>query len=71
MLSTVVPGDWEKANLKRRKLMSNNDNRVLIRKGARKLSQEELDGVSGGLIPTRLSTLVTGTSSNPDQSFDT
>ena len=50
--------------------MSNADNnRVLTRMGARK--QEELDGVSGGLIPTRLSTLVTGTSSNPDQSFDT
>jgi hypothetical protein len=52
--------------------MSNKDNnRVLTRMGARKLSQEELDGVSGGLIPTRLSTLVTGTSSNPDHSFDT
>jgi hypothetical protein len=54
------------------KCMSKKDNnRVLTRMGARKLSQEELDGVSGGLIPTRLSTLVTGTSSNPDQSFDT
>ncbi|HEX3092151.1 MAG TPA: hypothetical protein VHW72_05990 [Candidatus Angelobacter sp.] len=52
--------------------MPNKDNnRVLTRMGARKLSQEELDGVSGGLIPTRLSTLVTGTSSHPDQSFDT
>ena len=52
--------------------MSNQDNnRVLTRMGARKISQEELDGASGGLIPTRLSTLVTGTSSNPDQSFDT
>ena len=52
--------------------MSNKDNnRVLTRMGARKLSLGELDAVSGGLIPTRLSTLVTGTSSNPDQSFDT
>jgi hypothetical protein len=52
--------------------MSNADNnRVLTRMGARKLSQEELDGVSGGLIPTRLSVLVTGPSSNSDQSFDT
>jgi hypothetical protein len=53
--------------------MSNNtdNNRVLTRRGARQLAQEELDGVSGGLIPTRLSTLVTGTSSNPDKSFDT
>lgn len=52
--------------------MSNQDNnRVLTRMGARKISQEELDEVSGGLIPTRLSVLVTGTSSNPDHSFDT
>ena len=52
--------------------MSNKDsNRVVTRMGARKLSQEELDGVSGGLIPTRLSVLVTGPSSNPDHSFDT
>jgi hypothetical protein len=52
--------------------MSNKDNnRVLTRMGARKLSQEELDGVSGGFIPTRLSVLVTGPSSHPDQSFDT
>jgi hypothetical protein len=53
--------------------MANNtdNNRVLTRRCARQLSQEELDGVSGGLIPTRLSVLVTGPSSNPDQSFDT
>jgi hypothetical protein len=52
--------------------MSNQDNnRVLTRMGARQLSQEELGGVSGGLIPTRLSVLVTGPSSNPDHSFDT
>jgi hypothetical protein len=56
----------------RKKCMSNKDNnRVLTRMGARKLSPEELDGVSGGLIPTRLSVLVTGPSSHPDQSFDT
>ena len=52
-------------------MLKKDNNRVLTRTGARKLSEEELDGVSGGLIPTRLSTLVTGTSSNPDQSFDT
>jgi hypothetical protein len=50
--------------------MSEN-NRVLNRMGARKLTQEELDGVSGGLIPTRLTALVTGPSSNPDHSVDT
>ena len=52
--------------------MPNKDNnRVLTRVGARKLSEQEMDGVSGGLISTRLSVLVTGSSSNPDQSFDT
>lgn len=52
--------------------MSNQDNnRVLTRMGARKLSQDELGTVSGGVIPTRLTTLVTGPSSNPDQSLDT
>lgn len=52
--------------------MSNKDNnRVLTRMGARKLSQEELDGISGGVISTRLTALVTGTSSNPDRSLDT
>jgi hypothetical protein len=47
------------------------NNRVLSRMGARKLSQDELEGVAGGLIPTRLTSLVTGTASNPDHSFDT
>jgi hypothetical protein len=58
-------------NAKEKCMSKKDNNRVLTRMGARKLSEEELDGVSGGLIPTRLSTLVTGTSSNPDQSFDT
>ena len=52
--------------------MSNQDNnRVLTRMGARKLSQEELDEISGGFIPTRLTALVTGPSNNPDRSTDT
>ena len=52
-------------------MSNNNDNRVLGRTGARPLKQHEILGVTGGLIPTRLSVLVTGPSSNPDQSFDT
>lgn len=52
--------------------MSNQDNnRVLTRMGARKLSQNELDEIAGGFIPTRLTVLVTGTSNNPDRSTDT
>jgi len=51
--------------------MSNeNDNRVITRRGARQLSQDELDAISGA-IPTRLTVLVTGTSSSPDRSTDT
>jgi hypothetical protein len=52
-------------------MSNNNDNRVLGRTGARPLKQNEIDEVAGGLIPTRLSVLVTGPSSNPDHSFDT
>ena len=52
--------------------MPNKDNnRVLTRVGARKLSQSELDEIFGGLIPTRLTVLATGPSNNPDHSFDT
>jgi len=51
-------------------MSSNDNNRVLSRMGARKVSQSELDEISGGFIPTRLTALVTGTSSNPDHSFD-
>jgi hypothetical protein len=69
----ILPRIWKKkSGQERKKCMSNADNnRVLTRMGARKLTPEELDGVSGGLIPTRLSVLVTGPSSHPDQSFDT
>jgi hypothetical protein len=52
--------------------MSNQDNnRVLTRMGARKVSQSELDEILGGFIPTRLTVLATGPSSNPDHSTDT
>ena len=39
--------------------MSNNDNRVLIRKGARPLSQNEIDGVTGASLPSILSVIRT------------
>jgi hypothetical protein len=51
--------------------MSNDNNRVLSRMGARQLTQNELDGIAGGVISTRLSVLVTGPASNPDHSLDT
>jgi len=39
--------------------MSNNDNRVLIRKGARRLTQNEIDEVTGAATPSILSVIRT------------
>ena len=39
--------------------MSNNDNRVLIRKGARRLTQNEIDEVTGAVTPSVLSVIRT------------
>ena len=62
--------DWEKAKLKRRKLMSNNDNRVLIRKGARPLAQNEIDEVTGAILPSILSVIRTNSPSGSDFTTD-
>jgi hypothetical protein len=71
MLSTGCAWpDWEKAKPKRRKLMSNNDNRVLIRKGARPLTQNEIDEVTGSILPSILSVIRTGTPVAPDFTTD-
>jgi hypothetical protein len=56
--------------LKRRKLMSNNDNRVLIRKGARPLTQNEIDGVAGAIKPSVLSVIRTNSPSGSDFTTD-
>jgi hypothetical protein len=50
--------------------MSNNNNRVLSRIGARQLVQNETNEVTGGLIPTLLSVLLTAPASNPDHRLD-
>ncbi|HEY1938623.1 MAG TPA: hypothetical protein VGJ33_11870 [Candidatus Angelobacter sp.] len=39
--------------------MSNNDNRVLMRKGARPLAQNEIDEVTGARTPSVLSVIRT------------
>ena len=39
--------------------MSNDNNRVLIRKGARLLTQNEIDGVTGASLPSILSVIRT------------
>jgi hypothetical protein len=62
--------DWEKAKLKRRKLMSNNNNRVLIRKGARPLAQNEVDKVTGAILPSILSVIRTNSPSGSDFTTD-
>ena len=50
--------------------MSNQDNnRVLIRVGARKLSHDEMEQTAGGGA-TLLSVIVTNTAGNPDQRLD-
>jgi hypothetical protein len=55
-----MPGRLEKAsNTEGESLMSNNDNRVLIRKGARSLTQNEIDEVTGASLPSILSVIRT------------
>jgi hypothetical protein len=49
--------------------MSNEDNRVLIRKGARRLSAQEIEQITGGKI-TPLTLLLTGSPSGTDESPD-
>lgn len=50
--------------------MSNNDNRVLIRKGARPLTQNEIDGVAGTSLPSILSVIRTHSPSGSDFTTD-
>lgn len=52
-------------------MANNRDNRVLSRQGARELTQQEVEGVSGGLIPTLASLIITGALSHPDNRLDT
>lgn len=48
-------------------------NRVLNRRGAREVTDAEMQritGSGGALVPTRLTDFLTGTSTNPDQQLD-
>ncbi|HEY2496710.1 MAG TPA: hypothetical protein VGK24_06560 [Candidatus Angelobacter sp.] len=49
--------------------MSNDNNRVLIRKGARQLTQTEIEEVTGARL-TVATALPTGTIKSPDEMFD-
>ncbi|HEY2116180.1 MAG TPA: hypothetical protein VGJ51_13870 [Candidatus Angelobacter sp.] len=50
--------------------MSNNDNRVLMRKGARPLAQNEIDEVQGAILPSILSVIRTNSPSGSDFTTD-
>jgi hypothetical protein len=50
--------------------MSNNDNRVLIRKGARPLTLNEIDEVTGAILPSILSVIRTNSPSGWDFTTD-
>jgi hypothetical protein len=50
--------------------MSNDNNRVLTRMGARQLTQNEVTQITGAGA-TLLSVIVTNTAGNPDQRLDT
>jgi hypothetical protein len=66
-----VPAGLEKAaNNERRKLMSSNENRVLIRKGARPLTQNEMEEVTGARTPSVLSVIRTNSPSGSDFTTD-
>jgi hypothetical protein len=50
--------------------MSNDNSRVLTRKGARQLTQTEMEQITGGKL-TFASVLLTLPVSNPDETLDT
>jgi len=50
--------------------MPNHNNRVLIRKGARPLTQNEVDEVTGAILPSILSVIRTGTPVSTDFTTD-
>ena len=50
--------------------MPNDNNRVLTRRGARQLSQDEIEQITGAGA-TLLSVIMTNVDGNPDQRHDT
>src|SRR6185503_15753180 len=63
-LSTACASRLGEGQTERRKLMSNNDNRVLIRKGARSPTEKEMEEITGA-ANTLASSLATGPVNNP------
>ena len=50
--------------------MSNDNNRVLVRKGAHQLTQTEIEEVAGARLITVATALPTGPISSPDEMLD-
>ena len=53
-------------------MSTNDETRVLGRRGARNVAEDEIRRVAGNgaNVPTRLTDFLTGTASNPDHHFD-
>jgi hypothetical protein len=62
-------GEGNQTTAKEKLMSNNNDNRVLIRMGARQLTENEVEQVTGAKL-TLASDLLTGPVSNPDDILD-
>jgi len=51
-------------------MSSENNNRVLSRMGARQLTQNEIEQVTGARISSLLSVIITGSEGNRDERLD-
>ena len=51
-------------------MSNNNENRVLSRMGARQLSQDEMEQVTGARISSLLSVILTRSGGHPDERLD-
>jgi hypothetical protein len=60
---------WKKPDPKEKCMSSNNNNRVLTRRGARRLSAQEIEQITGGKV-TPLTLMLTGSASGTDESPD-
>lgn len=68
-IPSLAAGYGKKAESGKEKFMSNEDNRVLTRMGARRLSAQEIEQITGGKI-TPLTLMLTGSPSGTDESPD-
>jgi hypothetical protein len=67
--SPSVFGEGNRKHWKGKAMSNNNEKRVLSRMGARQLTHNEVEQVAGGKL-TFATALITGTTNNPDGTFD-